>query len=187
MISIETIIGSAQRINKQRNSVKQDKQDSVDKSQDTVTISKKVDLKLDSIGKDLKLIQTSLTENQMLKSALTDLSSESLKPVPDYNSIIESYNKNGNGILSGFMGSGSITRETIAAKNNEVETQINSDISNLKRLQIETENIFASNLGQPEKAENMIKTVETYFVSGNINTMNRLSTLNADIVMRLTK
>lgn len=187
MISIETIIGSAQKINKQRTEQKNSNNQLEKNNVDTVSISKKVNTQLDNIQKDLKSIQTNITDSQIIGNAINELREESSNQNPDYSSVLNNYSDSNKQLVMNYLGKEEITEKLLNEKQNSLEKEQNMNIARLKKLQIETENIFASNLAASDKADQVIRTVETYFISGNMNAMNKLSTLNAEVVMRLTR
>ncbi len=70
----------------------------------------------------------------------------------------------------------------------DADKNISSEVAKLTKLQIETENIFASNIAGGDQIEKVIKSTETVFLTGgHVSASNRLSVLNADLVMRLIK
>ena len=62
------------------------------------------------------------------------------------------------------------------------------NVSVEENIYVETENIFASNMAGGDQIDKVIKSTETVFLSGgHVSASNRLSVLNADLVMRLIK
>lgn len=188
MISIETIIGSAQKINNQKTNFDKNSRKTDSSKTDTVQISAKVNSRLNGIEVDLRKVQTELTSDQIIKNALIELREESGSKNPSYSEVLKNYNSETRNLISKYIGDvKSLTGDKIEQGLSDVNKQISTNVSELKRIQIETENIFASDMAQSDKAASVVKSVETYFISGNINAMNKISSLNADVVMRLTR
>jgi hypothetical protein len=184
-ITTDGIIGSAARINNQRNSAKA-VQEEGGKSAYTLEIGSRVNTRLDAIDGDLRTLQDSLTRGQTVRAVLNDLLTEVQADGGKTQSIIDSANYNGKPVLQGMF-NGVPTESDVRSQLKITEDTIRMATAQLTRLSIETENIFASHLGGEEKIDKIIRSTETIFLAGDVTAHNRLSSLNADVVMRLIR
>ena len=184
-ITTDGIIGSAARINNQRNSAKAVHEDGA-KSAYTLEIGSRVNTRLDAIDGDLRSLQDTLTRGQAARAALTDLLSDVQSGGTNAKKIIDAASYNGKPVLEGIFAD--VPSESdVRSQLKITEDSIRMATAQLTRLSIETENIFASHLGGEEKIDKIIRSTETIFVMGDVTAHNRLSTLNADVVMRLIR
>ncbi|MBP7901218.1 MAG: hypothetical protein KA015_00215 [Spirochaetes bacterium] len=187
-INVDNIIGSAAKINNKRNSDKSASRDENNKSIDSVEIGKKVNTRLDSIDSDLKNIQSSLSKNQTIRESLNLLFEEISMGGSKSEIIIKEAKYADEAVLSDLFKDREINESNVRSLIDMTEKNITSDVSKLTKLQIETENIFASNMAGGDQIEKVIKSTETVFLSGgHVSAGNRLSVLNADLVMRLIR
>lgn len=188
-ISIDSILGSAKKINNQRNSDNIEKrQKATSSAADKIEISTKVNSRLDSIGQDLKKVQHSLTRNQIIQNGLEQAEKEIQNGSQNLSGLYNDVTYNDQKILLEFLdGKDTIDLAMLNNKKQENEKMLKEDINSLTRLQVETENILASNLGSSDKFESTLKKLENSFQESNANSVNNISNLNADVVMKLIK
>jgi hypothetical protein len=188
-ISIDTILGSAKKINSQRNADNIDKKEkSKLKSGDSVEITTRVDARLDAIQKNLKDVQHSLTRNQIVKNGLAEIQEQINNGGGDIKNLYEDVTFNDEKVLLNFLdGKDPIELPLLGDKQVENEKLIKEDIAKLTRLQVETENILASNLGGSQKVDSTLEKLEDAFEKTNAGYFNSISNLNADVVMKLIR
>jgi hypothetical protein len=187
-VSIDGILGSANSINSRRSTEKNSSSKEIKNAGDSVQIDSRVNSRLDGIDSDLKELQSSLSKNQVIKNGLSRLLEEIEQGGSKSRDILAETKYEGKNVLSDFLGKNEVPdANLIRQKIGENQNFINSDMSRLTKIQIETENIFASNLAGSDRYEKSFKTVETQFVMGEMTASNRLTSLNADIVMKLIR
>src|SRR6056297_2671982 len=104
-ISVESILGSAQRINNQKNVDERSSQNrNKEVKTDSVAIEKKVLSRLDSIQNKLKDTQTSHTRNQIVHDGMNQLREDMAKGAPRQQDILSSVRFEGNAVLREFVG-----------------------------------------------------------------------------------
>jgi hypothetical protein len=184
-VSIDGILGSAQRINGQNNS-KEDRfnKNKKDVKLDSVAISVKVNSRLDKIESEFKDIQSSLTKNQMLNNSFNQLSLDFSKGGVDEGKIIAEATFEGENILKEYINE-PVTMEYLEESIKNTNYDIKNSITDLKKLQIEVDNIMASNLASDEKIENFRSNLNDLFP--DITSVNNISNLNSESVLRLIK
>ncbi len=184
-VSIEGILGSARKINSQR----QLDDGGSDKKKkeirgDSISIGSKINSRLDSIETEYRDLQSSLTKNQIIKDGLDQLETDFRKGGAGSQTIFEEFKFQGEPALRQFVGD-TVTEPVIKARGEAVGGLIEKDISTLKRLQVEFDNIVASNLVNGDKLDAITANVDTIFKGpGNLESMNRL---NPDSFMRIIK
>lgn len=186
-ISIDGILGSAKRINSQR-SPDQESKDKKKKevSADSIEIRNKVLSRLETIQKEFKEIQSSLTMNQIINDGMKKLRDDLAKGSEHKDAIMDEVRFDNKKVLHAFIGD-SVTEEILITKQERLDKLIKDDISRLRRLQIEVENILASNLTDSDRVEDIMKNIESYFSRESIASLDTISRLRADSVMRLIR
>lgn len=186
-ISIDGILGSAKRINSQR-SPDQESKDKKKKevSADSIEIRNKVLSRLETIQKEFKEIQSSLTMNQIINDGMKKLRDDLAKGSEHKDTIMDEVRFDNKKVLHAFIGD-NVTGEILSTKQERLDKLIKDDISRLRRLQIEVENILASNLTDSDRVEDIMKNIESYFSREGISSLDSISRLRADSVMRLIR
>lgn len=180
-ISADGILGTAQKINQKRQSAKSNQQSSAPKGkQDSVQIQTQLSGRLNNLQQDLRSTQDSLSAHQVVRDGLQRLMADVQAGGNGVDQIIDDVRYNDKPVLADFLGGQTVTEETLTQRMDENNKLISADLNQLSRLQVETENIFASNL-----------IPDTSNLSQNISESNQspdsISNLNADTVMRLTR
>ena len=186
-VSIDSILGSARRINSQRQLEEErfNKQKKEVKS-DTLSLSSKVNTRLDSIEREFRDIQSSLTKNQIIRNGIEELNNDYRRGGENQQSIMDAVTFEGNKVLRSYVGE-TITQETLDTRGNAIYESINNDVNRLKRLQVELDNIMASNLAGNEKVENVMVSVDRAFNEAGAASADKISQVRPDAVMRLIK
>lgn len=184
-ISADSLLGSAQKINNQKklDEASPDKT-SREMKTDSLDITKKVNSRIESIEKEVKDIQTSLSRNQIMRDGL-DLIQKTGSFEEKSGEILRNTTFEGSQVLKEYIGE-TVSRESVAAGRKDVTAMINNDISRLTRVQVEVDNIIASDLAGSKKPENLLADINNIFRESGVNAEN-FSNLNADKVMQLIK
>ncbi len=186
-VSIDGILGSARRINNQR----QTEEDNLGKGKksiksDSVAIGSRVNSRLDAIEAELRTIQSSLTKNQIIRAGVENLREDIDNGGQNQQAILAETTFEGDRVLNEFVGP-EITPALLEEKSSDINGFIADDADQLVRLQVEVENMMASTLVGADKAENVMANLET--AVGNIDSaaLENISSLRPDAVARLIK
>jgi len=184
-VSVDGIIGSAQKINSQR----QNSEDKTSKKQgdiqkaDSLNINSRVNTRLDAIEQDFKTTQSSLTKNQIINEGINELQQNLNKNPQAQQDILSQTTFNGDKVLANYVGE-TINEDVLQQKSETVNKAINEDITIIKTLQVEADNIVASNLAGSDKADAVLTQVQNGITGGGANS---ITSLNPDSVARLIK
>ncbi|MCU0821981.1 MAG: hypothetical protein MUC95_05845 [Spirochaetes bacterium] len=183
-VSIDGILNSARRM-KGQNHIEEDsfhkKKEKIEK--DSIEISQKINSRLLSIQKELNNVQSSLTRNQIIKEGIDLLISDIDRGSQRTDLILNELKFENEKILSNFVGVNP-GREDLAVKRNIINNYIDRDASSLKKLQIEVENIQASNLAG-SGSQNVIRDIETVLSKAGAVKIKDISELKPETVMNL--
>ena len=186
-ISVDGILGSARKINNQRQTAEESAGSrKKDVRTDSVNISSRVNSRLDSIDTEIRDLQSSLTRNQILRQGIEDIQKDMATGGNNGEKIMSEVRFEGRQVLKEFIG-GTITAETLQNRAGEVAAALGKDMNRLKTLQVELDNITASNLAGSEKAGSVMSTMESTLSSLGSKNMEGITNLNADSVMRLVR
>lgn len=183
-ISVEGLLGSARKLNNQRN----DKSSSTNKNgglskTDIVSISTKATARVDNIDNEFKGIQSSLTKNQIISDGIKQIQKNIDSGETNHSEVLSSVRFQGEPALMDFIGD-NITPEIIKEKAEEVNSFLVKDETSLKKMQVELENIMASELVDDKKASGILDNVEKV-VSDNVGNLGNITSLQPDAVLRL--
>ena len=187
-VSIDAILGSARKISNQR----QVEEEAPDGRRgdglrtDRIEIENRVASRIDNIQKELREIQTTLTRNQIIRDGLEQLRADYGKGGQNQQQIMDTVTFEGNRVLRSFVGEG-VTEEVLNVRNTKISEMISSDVDKLKRLQIELDNIMASNLAVTDKTENIVSGIDRAFAEVGPAGIESVSRIRPDAVMRLIK
>lgn len=183
-ITADNLVGSARKISVQRNSASESEKSESSVKPDRAEIASRVDSRIESISGEMRDVQTRLSLNQSIRQGMNEIE-ERIRSGKEYESVIGSVTFDGKKILSDFLESDkkSFNEAMLSSKNEEIDSLIKTDVNMLSKLQVETENIFASNLASSKNVETL-----NSILSENVNTgKNVYSQLNPEAVMRLVK
>ncbi len=186
-VSIDGILGSARKLNTQ----KRTEDDSSEKKKapvaaDRVSIGSKVASRLDSIQRELREVQTSLTRNQIIDDGIRQLREDLSRGSQNSARIFDEVRFGPAKVLHDFVGD-SVTSDILDAKQERLRSLVDGDIGRLRRLQVESENILASDMAQPAAVDSILRNIDSVFTEQGAQALERSSRLNADAVMRLIK
>lgn len=186
-ITIDGILNSAKRINTERN-LDQESKDKKNRevSTDSIEIRNKLLSRLETIQKELKEIQSSLTRNQIINEGIKSLKEDLGRGSENTGKILNEVRFDNKKVLHEFVGE-NITGEILSTKEERVQSVIQDDISRLMKLQVEVENILASNLTDSRRVTDIMNDIESAFSKGDIGNLENIYRLRADSVMRLIK
>jgi hypothetical protein len=184
-ISADSLLGSARKINNN----KKLEETSPDRSKkgmgsDSIDITRKINSRIESIEKEVKEIQTSLSKNQIMRNGL-DLIESKGSFGEKSSEILNNTTFEGTQLLKEYL-AGVVTSESVAEGKKNIAQLINDDINRLTRVQVEVDNIIASDLAAGKKPENLLADINAIFGERGTNAEN-FSNLNADKVMQLIK
>ncbi len=186
-ISVDGILGSAKKINDRRQLEEEDpNKKKQEVRSDSITITRKVNSRLDKIEVELREIQSSLSKSQVINDGIKRLQGDIQKGGTNIKDIINSVNYEGRNILTAYVGE-EINEKILEVKSARLNSEISRDTGKLKRLQVEVDNIMASNLAGQEKVETIMENINSIFDNWGPGTIERLSNLKVDSVMRLIK
>jgi hypothetical protein len=186
-ISIDGILGTAKKINNQRELEESnfEKKKSGVKA-DSVSIGTRINSRLDAIETEFKEIQSSLTKNQMIRDGIEQLNNDLAADGRQQQNILKSVTFEGKEVLRSFVGN-EIAEPVLKTKRDYNAGLINSDVNRLKKLQVELDNITASNLAGSDRLKNMMSNIDSIFSRSNMANLENISSIKADAVMRLIK
>jgi len=182
-ITADGILGSAQKINNKRQAEEGNKGAKKDIKTDSIILGKAINSRIETLEKEIKDIQTSLTKNQIIREGIDDILKNNTPE--NINLTMEASKFEGRQILRDYVGTDTAP-SVLQTKKKDVESLINNDINSLTKVQVEIDNIVASNLAGDKKAENLMSNVNDIFknVPANLDT---ISNLDADKVMKLVR
>jgi len=183
-ITADGILGSAQNINnKKKSDEKELKQDSVNTKNDSINIKNVINSRIEAIEKEVREIQTSLTKNQIISRGLDRLMAASNPNT--LNAIMNETLFNNSKVLKDFVGT-NLTAEEFSLKKSEVDALLSKNLISLTKIQVEMDNIAASNVTGNNKIETLMTGINDTLKTTGIGLEN-ISNLNAEKVMGLIK
>lgn len=182
-ITADGILGSAQKINNKRQTEEGSKGAKKDIKTDSLTLGKAINSRIETLEKEIKDIQTSLTKNQIIREGIDDILKNDTPE--NLNLTMEASKFEGRQILKDYLGNDTAPA-ALQIKKKDIETLITSDINSLTKVQVEVDNIVASNLTGSKKIESLMSNVNDIFknIPSNLDT---ISNLDADKVMKLVR
>ncbi len=186
-VSIDGILGTAQKINSQKE-LEDNNQNKkkTDVKMDSVSIGSRISTRLDAMETEFREIQSSLTKNQIIRDGIDQLWADFRKGGQDQQKIMSTVSFEGAPVLRGFVGD-AVTEQTLNEKRETNSNVINEDIGRLKKLQVELDNIMASDLVGRDRLSGIMSNVDSIFNRSEITNIDSISSLRPDAVMRLTR
>jgi len=183
-ITADGILGSAQKIsNKRKVEDGEIKKDKSGLKTDSLSIGKAINSRIETIEREIKDIQTSLTKNQIISDGIDSILKKNTPENTD--AVLNNTTFDGRKILKEYLGQ-DLSSAALETKKSEIKNLINSDINNLTRVQVEVDNIVASNLAGGKKVESLVANVNDIFKNTPSN-LDTISSLDADKVMKLVR
>ena len=185
-LSIDGILSTARRLNKHIQIEEEHKGEKKKEIRpDSVEIRNKINSRLDFIQNELKVIQSSVTKNQIIKDGLSQLIEDMGNGRIWQDRILDETRFENRKVLQEFV-SDNISENVLYQRLKKIDNLIEDDVSKLRRLQIEVENILASNLVS-SRIEDIISDVESSLLRTDLTSITNISNLRADMVMSLIK
>ncbi|HNU93172.1 MAG TPA: hypothetical protein PKO25_14965 [Spirochaetota bacterium] len=187
-VSIDAILGSARKINNQR----QVGEESPDGKRgdglrsDRVEIENRVASRIDNIQKELREIQTSLTRNQIIRDGIARLQEDMARGGMGSVAILDETRFEGQAVLREFVGQAD-SPSVLAARRENIGGLIAGDVAKLTRLQVEVENITASNVVNGERIGALVGSVEEALGAREAASLGSISSLKEETVSRLVR
>ncbi len=186
-VSIDGILGTAQKINNQKELEENNpNKKRGDVKTDSVSIGSRINTRLDAMETEFREVQSSLTRNQIVRDGIDQLRTDLLKGAPEQQIILNNVTFEKTPVLRGFVGE-AITEQQLNAKMDVNNKLINDDVTKLKKLQVELDNITASDLVGQDRLKNIVSNVDSIFTRSGNASIENISTLRPDAVMRLIK
>ncbi len=180
-VTLNSLIGAANNITRKSNTKVDQGASEGSASKDRIEIESRVNSKFDSIQVDLRDTQNNLTKNQIINDGLAQIKSDNEKGTLNLNKIYQDFTFNNDKVLMDFLqGKSEIDSEYLNAKMFQNSEDLKGNVESLRKLQIQSENIYASRLIDDTKVDNIVKNFGT---QSNQDVHN----LNSDVVMRLTR
>lgn len=183
-VSIEGILNSARRM-KGQNFIDEEslhkKKGKIEK--DSIEISSKINSRLLSIQKELSDIQSSMTRSQIIKEGISLLISDLDKGGERQDLILNELKFGNEKVLRAFVGINP-EKDELILKSDSINKNIEKDVSSLKKLQIEVENILASNLAG-STSESVIRDIQTIVSKTDSVGLSNIHDLKPEMVMNL--
>ena len=184
-ITADGLLGSAQKINNQKKTGGETLAEGTREIKpDSLSIGKIVNSRIESIEKDIREMQTSLARNQSLNNGLEQLD-KAMASGGNTDEILTGNTFNGRQALKDFMGP-EVTPEIVKTRKEEIKSLIKEDVNSLTKLQVELDNLIASDLTGGKKVESLMANLNELFRATSANPES-ISTLNADKVMQLIR
>ncbi len=186
-VTVDNLLNSARKINRQRQPDDQSPKDQQKEIKtDSVKIENRVMSRLDGIQKEIRDIQSTLTRNQIIQDGILQLKEDWGKGGLNRENIMDQVTFQHERVLRDFVGEG-MSGSILNAKHDQINQLINGDVSRLKKLHVEVENIMASNLTDSGRLEDSVKKIEQTLARSEDLRLSSISHLKADSVMRLIK
>jgi len=187
-ISIDSILGTARKINNQKEL--EEKNLGAKKSDakgDSVSIGSRLTARLDSIESEFREIQSSLTRHQIIRDGIEQLRDNLQKKGSNQQGILKSVTYQGEEVLRSIAGDGPITENNLIAHQEKNNGFIHDEVSGLKKLQVELDNIMASDLVGPSRLSGIVSNIDSMFSNLGTTHIESISNIRADAVMKLIK
>lgn len=183
-VTADGLLGSAQKINnRKKNEDALLKQDAGSVKTDSVNLSRVINSRIEALGKEVRDIQTSLTKNQIIHDGIEQLGSA--RSDGDREAVLNETMYNNNRILKDFVGNNPSAAD-LELKKKEVKSLISNDIASLTKIQVEMDNIAASDIAGTKKIENLISGVNET-LKKTPSGFDNISNLDAEKVMKLLR
>ncbi|PKL16848.1 MAG: hypothetical protein CVV49_14075 [Spirochaetae bacterium HGW-Spirochaetae-5] len=183
-VTADGILGSAQKINNKKKTEETEvKLDTKSPKSDSINISKVINSRIEALGKEVRDIQISLTKNQVIRDGIDQLLSAPSADAAE--TILNETTFNNSKILKDFVGT-TFTPQEVESKKIDVKALISNDINSLTRIQVEMDNIIASDLTGSRKAESLMAGVSETLKKAPSGLEN-ISNLDAEKVMKLIR
>ncbi len=184
-VSIDGIIGSAQKLNSQRTHDEQTKSSKKDSNKtDSLDLTKRIDHRLESIENDFKSVQTSLTKNQTIRDGIKQLFTYTEKDANQQSEAVDNVTFEGKPVLKEMVQQ-PLNDENLKLAVEDIDKKISDDITTIKKLQVELDNIQAADLVDAKKVNEAMESINSVFAE--LNNVSSISSLRPDAVLKLSK
>lgn len=184
-ITADGLLGQAQKISNQKKTESEIPASGAKETRtDSVSIGKIINSRVESIEKEIRDLQTSLAKNQSVSNGIDQLD-KVMASGGNTAEVLEKNTFNGKLALKDFIGP-ELTPEILRSKKDEIKNLVKNDIANLTKVQVELDNIIASDLAGNKKVDNLMANL-TEFIKGNASSLDSISNLDAEKVMKLIR
>jgi hypothetical protein len=186
-VSIDGILGTAKKINSQRELEENNSNKKKgDVKTDSISIGSRINTRLDAMETEFREVQSSLTKNQIIRDGIEQLRADFQKGGQEIQNIINNVTFEGKKTLDGFN-KAVISEPLLYEKQENTARLINEDVTRLKKLQVELDNIMASDLVGQDRLKKIMSNIDSIFTRSGSTNIESISTLRPDAVMRLIK
>lgn len=182
-VSIDAILQSAHQL---KSTINVDEHKSGNRNKvtsDKINIEHKVMVRLDEIHNQIKDIQTTLSRYQVIDEGIRMLLDDNKTGGTNVLNIINSTQYNNRPVLKEFLGD-SYDENILAHKKDHLKNLVADSITSLQRLQVEFENIVASDLAHNVHLKDKIDEIDL-LIPRSIKNAQHLHHLDAETVKRL--
>lgn len=182
-VSIDAILQSARQL---ESTINVDEHKSGNKNKvtgDKINFEHRIIARLDEIHNQIKDIQTSLSHYQVIDDGIRMLLDDKNQGGTNSQNIINATLYNNRPVLKEFLGD-SYDENTIAHKKEQLKNLVADSVTSLQRLQVEFENIVASDLARNIVLKNKTDEINA-LIPRNIKNVQHLHHLDAETVKRL--
>lgn len=184
-ISVESIIGSARKIQEQRPRQRGERDDGAQVRADYVSIEHRIDKRLSDIHAELRDIQHSLTKNQIIEEGIVRLREDVSRGGENIARILDETRFEGNRVLASFVG-GHPDAQLLEAGLDRVRLLIRDDVSRLRSLQVEAENLGAAGTSSEGEAGEIVHSIADAINTAGIKASSVFS-IESETVRRLVR
>ena len=186
-VSIESILGSARRIAGQREPREESRDSGKNEVRsDTVSIEGRINTRISTIQSELKDIQSSLTRNQVINDGILQLRDDTARGGQNLGDILDNVRFEGQTVLRSFVGD-RISTDVLDSGQERIERRMGDDVTKLRRLQVEAENMMASGTGVGDRIDGIMGSIESSLAGRDGAALRNLTSLNPDTVRRLVR
>ena len=185
-VSIDSILNTAIDM-KKKNNINDDslKNNEQDVKIDSVEIKNRVTSRISNIQIELKNLQSSLTKNQIINEGILLLKDDFENGNGKVNKILDQTQFENKHVLNDFLNN-DINYNNVLNSSDMVLKLIEKDIASIKGLQVEIENIVASNLVDSDISDT-VSGIENSLLNIKFTTLNKISGLNPEMVLGLIR
>lgn len=182
-VTIDAILQSARHI---KSTINIDEHKSGNKNKvtgDKINFEHRIIARLDEIHNQIKDIQTSLSHYQVIDDGIRMLLDDRNQVGTNTQNIINATLYNNKPVLKEFLGD-SYDENTITHKKEQLKNLVADSVTSLRRLQVEFENILASDLSRNIVLKSKTDEINA-LIPRNIKNVHHLHHLDAETVKRL--
>ncbi len=184
-VTIDAMLGSARRMSGQLQSDGSGSPKTGTKGRsDSVSISTRLNSRIDSLESELRAIQVSVSRNQVVLDGINQLQDDEGRGGSAREQILAEVRFEGRPVLREYLDQrepGTSLQEAYG----QAAMEVKDETERLKRMLVEVENITASELASPEKVNGLVDGIQTVISGVPESGLNSISNLSPENVRRL--